>query len=368
MKQIFSYNKFNEDVADGLVETCYSLAQKSIEGKNNTPEYVEANKTFNEEFMKYCVENAGMKWSGLDMIKNPMVYKKSGFLETFDTILAGAITPVVPTVAAAGYEQLYDITQVGFGDVAKYEVDSNELFIVNSLAEGIARGGVQTASNTEYTISAKREQISLYVDWYHVAAGRTDWGKLLQKIGASFAAYIQARLAKVMATIITNNTNGKNEDGIAGYMANGLTDENWLKVARLVKLANGGADVYALGTSIALASVLPDSAKGFRYGEDSAIVKDGFLPDYKNVPLIELGNALVPNTINGEPEVVLPDDIIYFLPLGMNKPIKVVMEGNTVSVEKDPLFAADHTYGFTVDMRMGMDAIVGSKAGAITLN
>ena len=94
MKQIFSYNKFNEDVADGLVETCYSLAQKSIEGKNNTPEYVEANKTFNEEFMKYCVENAGMKWSGLDMIKNPMVYKKSGFLETFDTILAGAITPV----------------------------------------------------------------------------------------------------------------------------------------------------------------------------------------------------------------------------------------------------------------------------------
>ena len=84
--------------------------------------------------------------------------------------------------------------------------------------------------------------------------------------------------------------------------------------------------------------------------------------------MIELGNALVPNTINGEPEVVLPDDIIYMLPLGMNKPIKVVMEGNTVSVEKAPLFAADHTYGFTVDMRMGMDAIVGSKIGAITLN
>lgn len=157
----------------------------------------------------------------------------------------------------------------------------------------------------------------------HVAAGRTDWGKLLQKIGASFAAYIQARLAKVMASIITNNTDvaTNNQDGIAGYMANGLTDENWLKVSRLVKLANGGADVYALGTSIALASVLPDSSKGFRYGEDSAIVRDGFLPDYKNVPMIELGNALVPNTINGEPEVVLPDDIIYMLPLGMNKPM-----------------------------------------------
>ncbi len=115
MKQIFSYNKFNEDIADSLVATCYALAQKSIEGKNNTPEYEDANRDFNEKFMKYCVENAGMTWSGLDMVKSPMTYKKTGFLETFDTILAGAITPVVPTVAAEGYEQLYDVTQVGFG-------------------------------------------------------------------------------------------------------------------------------------------------------------------------------------------------------------------------------------------------------------
>lgn len=83
--------------------------------------------------------------------------------------------------------------------------------------------------------------------------------------------------------------------------------------------------------------------------------------------MIELGNALVPNTINGTPEVVLPDDIIYMLPLGMNKPIKVVFEGQTVSVEKDAMFAADHAYGFVVDMRMGMDAVVGSKFRAIQL-
>lgn len=111
-------------------------------------------------------------------------------------------------------------------------MDSNELFIVSSLAEGIARGGVQTASNTEYTVTAKREQVALYVDWYHVASGKLDWGKLIAKIGASFAAYIQARLAKVMADVITNNNNvaTANKDGIAGYIANGLTDENWLNI------------------------------------------------------------------------------------------------------------------------------------------
>lgn len=54
-------------------------------------------------------------------------------------------------------------------------------------------------------------------------------------------------------------------------------------------------------------------------------------------------------------------------PMRMNKPVKVVFEGQTVSVEKDPLFAADHCYGFTVDMRIGVDSVIGSKFGAIQL-
>ena len=52
---------------------------------------------------------------------------------------------------------------------------------------------------------------------------------------------------------------------------------------------------------------------------------------------------------------------------GLPIDIKVVFEGNTVSVEKDPQFAADHTYGFTVDMRIGVDSVIGSKFGAIQL-
>ena len=205
----------------------------------------------------------------------------------------------------------------------------------------------------------------------HVAAGKLDWGKIVSKIGMSFAAFIQAKLAKVMGSVISNNTGGQNKDGIAGYMANGMTDQNWMITARNVELANGGAKVYALGSKIALSNAVPAWGTGlgteFRYGENSAIVKDGFLPEYKGVPMIELGQALVPNTINGTPEVVLPDDIIYMLPMGMNKPCKVVFEGQTVSVEKDPMFAADHCYGFTVDMRIGVDAVVGNKFAMIQL-
>lgn len=195
--------------------------------------------------------------------------------------------------------------------------------------------------------------------------GKQDWGKMVAKIGASYAAYVQGKAAKAMASVVT----GAADQGIAGYMANGMTDQNWLTLARNIRLANGGADVYALGTSLALADVLPNGAgaSGFIYGEDSQIVKKGFLPAYKNVPLIEMGNALVPNTINGTPEVVLPDDMIFMLPLGMNRPLKVVLEGNSVSVEKSPYENVDHTYTMTVDVRLGIDLVVGSKFGVLTL-
>lgn len=112
--------------------------------------------------------------------------------------------------------------------------------------------------------------------------------------------------------------------GISGYVANGeFSDENWVTTARNVQLANGGSDVYALGTKIALQNVLPEQSatSGFRYLEDSAIVKTGFLPAYKDVPMIELGNALAPNTINGKPQAIVSDKIIYMMAMGQYKPV-----------------------------------------------
>ena len=225
MKKIFNYNKFNNDVQDTIVETFVSLSQKFLEGKSETQEYRDANANLTETFMKECVEaNPNMTFSGLDMLKNPMVNGDMFFLHRFNTILAGAITPVIPTVIASGYENLYETYQVGWGDNAKYTVESNEMFVVNDIAEGIARGGVQTSYNTEYTVQARPKQVSVYVDWYHVAAGKQDWGRFGVKIGLAYASYIQGKVVKALGSVIAD----AEKHGIGGYIVNGLTDENWL--------------------------------------------------------------------------------------------------------------------------------------------
>ena len=58
----------------------------------------------------------------------------------------------------------------------------------------------------------------------YVAANKQDWGYICAKVGMSYAAYIQARVAGVMANVVTNGAN----HGISGYQVSGLTDENWL--------------------------------------------------------------------------------------------------------------------------------------------
>lgn len=241
------------------------------------------------------------------------------------------------------------------------------MFVVNDAAEGISRGGVLTTYNTEYTVQAHKKEVGAYVDWYHVATNKQNWGQFGIKIALAYSAYIEAKVVKAMESTITPAV--ASAQGISGYVTNGFSDANWIATARNVELANGGSAVYALGTKIALQNVLPASSanSAFRYDENSAIVKTGYLPSYKEVPMIELGTALVPNTINGTPQTIVSDKIIYMIPLGMYKPVKVVMEGNTLTVEKNPLETADHTYMINVNMRIGVDVVVGSKFGAIVL-
>lgn len=124
MKTIFNYNKFNNETHDTLVESFIALSNSFMSGKGNTKEYQEANKQFSEDFMKDCIEAIpNTTFSSVEDVKNPMLHKNVFFLSRFDTLLAQMITPVVPQVVAAGYENLYDVTQVGWGDAGKYFVE-----------------------------------------------------------------------------------------------------------------------------------------------------------------------------------------------------------------------------------------------------
>jgi hypothetical protein len=271
---------------------------------------------------------------------------------------------VVPAIVSQEYTKLYDVTQVGWGDNAKYEVESNEYFIVYDLAEGIQRQNQQTVFNTEYTIQASKKNISTFVNWYQVVAGKVDWGKFGTKIAKSFQAYIQSAVVNAMTKTIDNAA----ALGIAGYKKIGTDTKTWIELGQLVGAANSSS-VYALGTLGALAKITPDASTGFRFFENDDITTKGYLKEYQQIPMVVLDNAIRPDTLNIEnPQLLLQDDYIFFIPMGFNKPVKVAIEGENVVVTPDPQTTKDCTIGLNISMYIGIDTVVGSKFGILDVS
>ena len=167
-----------------------------------------------------------------------------------------------------------------------------------------------------------------------------------------------------MTNAVTNAANL----GIAGYTKIGATKANWIDLAQKVGAANGGADVYALGTLSALGKVIPDDA-GFRFMSDDDIVTKGYLPVYNQVPCFELKQAILPTTLNSaNPTLIVPDNYIYFIPMSFNRPVKVLFEGNNVTVVTDPQKTTDARLALTITMRIGVDTVIGSKFGVLIVD
>ena len=287
-KLMFNYHSDHlSDTGNDIVLAFNELVMDFRANKADTKEYKDKNAQFSEALAKYCVEESGNKWTDISMVKNPQVSTyNSAFVNKFATVLAEMITPAVPAITSSEYSNFYEVTHVGWGDIAKYEVESNELFIVYDMAEGINRQNQQTAYNTEYTIQASKKTISTFVNWYHVASNKLDWGKFGVKVAKSFEAYIQAAVVKAMTKTIAS----AETLGIGGYLRAGTDKATWVELSQLVKAANN-SDVYAIGTLGALSKVVPEDS-GFRYNSNDDLVKVGYLPSYQQVPMIQMDNVL----------------------------------------------------------------------------
>ena len=182
-------------------------------------------------------------------------------------------------------------------------------------------------------------------------------GNFALKIGRSFMAYIFLKAVKGMTQATT--------DFGAAYSTNGVSVDLFGTLRERVSAANGGMNVIAIGTAVALANCSLGGNYQVQIGED--MNKIGYLDQYLGVPLIALNNVLVPGTTNTTANLVLNDKIIYIVPVGGAKPVKIVFEGGEVSVSFNPDETSDRRYGISVEMRVGVASVIGPKYGTIIL-
>ena len=358
----FNYNMSDNKAFNDIVEEIAYLSSEKLEGRE-VADYEKRLFTVNEAIGRYATEGTRYEkkfaTEGLACFKSPVVTKNSDVRENFNAVIAEVINAVVPTVVSKTYSRyLAEVRQIGWGDTGRFIVRSNELFKVNEIAEGVNRGVLQPIYDNEYTVNCKTTEIATSIDWYSVAAGVFDWGDFGYRAGRSYEGYIMLRIVAAMTTAT----------GLLGeaYSAAGIDTENWTNIVDRVSSANGGAAVYGIGTLNALNQVYP-SVVGLQYGLGQEIAKEGYLDKYLGARLIPIDQVTVPGTINTTAQLAIPTNVIFVVAADMYKPVKIVFEGDSVTVDWIPEETTDKTYAVRIQMKIGVSAIVGSKFGTITL-
>ena len=365
MMEMFNFNS-QDKTFDAIVTSIVDSAKTRFEAQTEPSK--EELRLQNEAIVKYALEGtrfeAKFEQEGLACMKNPQITKNETVRSNFEAVVAEVINAIAPSVTSADYSRfLAEVRQVGWGDTARFIIRSNELFKVNEIAEGVNRGVLQPIFDNEVTVNPSPIEIATAIDWYAVAAGVFDWGDFGLRAGRSFEAYIFLKVIAAM-TSVTGDMIG------AGYIANGYSPANWTNLVQKVSAANGGAPVYAIGSLGALAKVNTTGANGlglqYFVGED--YLSKGYIDKFLGARMIPVDPALVPTTINSTADLAVPDNKIYMVAADAYRPVKIVFEGNSMTVERIPEETTDKRYGIRIQMRVGVSAIVGSKFGRIDLN
>lgn len=363
MMSMFNYVKTSDEVFNSLVETAVDLAKQRLSG--NIPANYEANNAdLNKAIAMKIVE--GTRYAaafeeggeGSKIFLNPMVQKSAAIQENFNAVLAQITTVIVPECVNDTMSRfISEVHQVGWGETARFIIESNDLFKVNRKAEGVRKGVDQPMFDNEITVDARPIEISTHIDWYPFAAGVFDFGAWALKVGRSFAAYIFLKAIKGMLAATTAFG--------AAYTINGVTVDLFTTLKERVEAANGGMPVIAIGTVSALSHLSLQGNFQVEIGEE--MNKVGYLDQYLGAPLIALHNVMVPGTVNGSATLAIDNTKIYLVPAAGQKPVKIVFEGNQTSVSYNPDDQSDKRYGITVEMRVGIEAVIGPKYGTINL-
>lgn len=357
----FEYSRSVDTEFNALVDSTLELARARYEGKVSA-DYAEKNSTLLTAMGKKAVEGtryeADFESKGLEIFKAPNVRNSSVVRDNFNAVIAQVVNAIVPEVTNDVFSRfIAEVHQVGYGETARFIIESNELFKVNEKAEGLRKGVDQPMFDDEITVNARPVTIDAAIDWYPFAAGVFDMGNFALKIARSFEAYIFLKA-------IAGMTAATSQFG-AAYSTNGVTPQLWGTLRERVSAANGGMNVIAIGTAVALSNASLGGNYQVEIGEE--MNKVGYLDQYLGVPLVALKNPIVPSTTNSSATLALADNKIFMIPVAGSRPVKIVFEGNEISVSFDPEHTSDKRYGISVELRVGISAVCGSKYGTITL-
>lgn len=250
-------------------------------------------------------------------------------------IVSTMIDAVLPDVLIDTIGLYTDIRNVGWGDSAVFNIEPRDLFPVTKAGRGKRMGELQKQFvGQPVSLIPENHQMTVGVALYRVLSGAESLARFAAKAIRSMETQvtIDAYTAFNTAMLALPTTAGN-----AQLRAAGWSQDTFTYFAQKVSAWNGGAQAIAMGTKRGLAKVLPLNAN-YRYDIESDFVRVGYIRNLAGVDTLELPQVADWENPFG---LKLNDDVIYIMSPSAQKPVKLVLEGTTLSYTSSQFDAAN---------------------------
>lgn len=333
----------------------YEFATVNGKGENITFEQKE--EQINDMIIKEALKRTNMPYlaeASVDQIFTHPLVKHEVF-----AVVSSIVDMILPQTLIDSISLYSDVRTIGFGDSAQFDVESNDLFSVSQFGRAKRNSFAYKQFMGTKTILPVNHALTAYVDLYRVLSGKESLARFVVKVIRSMETAMRNDVydsfAAMAAALPTTATTGLQ---VAGYSQDSLT-----RLLEQVTSWNGGQKAMVIGTSRALANVLPNDAN-YRYTLDDPYMTLGHVRTAFGYDVMELPQVADYST---EWALKIANDRLWILSPSAQKFVKLVLEGSTITITDDVYENKNLTQRATMHKAWGVGVASNSVLGTLTL-
>lgn len=286
-----------------------------------------------DKILELCmdVRNNTSSVSGqtVEQRKKEMVELFSVLMQDYDrnkyeinAIITENVNEVLRVRIGDALDIIADVSYIGHGEKKSYRIKNGRI-----KAEYVALGSEirrQKIYGKEITAEPRALGGSVYAEWDDILAGRAEaFTDLVDEIADAIHGEI---LLTIQNTFVKAMENAPTANRYAGAF-------NLGQLRTVTNTVSAYGRPVVVGTAAALANITQD--QGFQSAMSDNMKdqfnRDGFIGVWEGKALVQLPNTF---TDDNNEEWVLDNDLIYVIPVGTEKPVKVTFEGGSELLEK----------------------------------
>ena len=234
-------------------------------------------------------------------------------------ILSETITVGVTQKVIDRYQAWTEIKDVELGNISEFKVLNGDLFKVGYVSDGNNNLRRQRLVDGKLAMTSFPMGIKIYKEAILFLTGKIDWDALIERVVMS----LDNEIANIIVRQIEAAYNGLD----AKFVQSGtFSDDKLLDMIQLVE-AKTGAKATIYGSKKALRKIRPEAAY-ISNSDKEDMRNNGFVSVWNGTKVVE-----IPQTLNPDNTFALADDMLFVLPEGENKLVKLAFEGDAYIVE-----------------------------------